>query len=299
MVYVGDVPGALIHFEKCGFPCPPKTNPSDFFLDTMTIDFRSTELKELSMQRVQRLQDAWTTPTEVVPPVDTSSPSPSKLGRKWPNRPWYELWVLLGRNFKDILRDKASLGATIGQSIINLLILGFVFWQVDNSYAGIQNRTGLLFFICIQLTFGNAMPTIAVFTLQKMIIKRERAAGTYRASSAYLAKIMSQLPLVLFATSLFVFPVYWMTGLANTWQQYLTFACILFLHAVVATLLGIMISSGVPNVRVGQILGPLTVVIFLVFGGPLVNLDTTPVVFRTLYFLLLKETLYCFVVFYC
>ena len=50
--------GALKHFEDCGLPCAPNTNPSDFFLDTMTIDFRSAKLREQSLIRVKKLQDA-------------------------------------------------------------------------------------------------------------------------------------------------------------------------------------------------------------------------------------------------
>lgn len=247
----------------------------------MTVDFRSEELKQKSLDRVQILQNSWSS----VPPPPAKSVSSTPIStskrRQWPNSFWYELSVLLRRNFQDIARDKATIGATIGQAIVNTLILGFVFFQTDMSAnAGVQNRIGSLFFMCIQLTFGNVMPTIAVFTLQRMIIKRERAAGTYRASSAYLAKILSQIPLVIFATALFAFPVYWMIGYQPLWNRYLTFVVILFVHAIAATLMGIMISSGVPNVRVGQIIGPTLIVIFLVFSGQLVDLDTTPVVFR-------------------
>ena len=124
------------------------------------------------------------------------------------------------------------------------------------------------------------MPTIALFTLQRSIIKRERAAGTYRCSSAYIAKMLAQIPLVFISTAIFALPVYWMMGLQNDAGKYLTFLVILGTHTLAATMLGIAISSGVPNVRVGQIIGPLIIVVFLIFGGQLVNLDSTPVVFR-------------------
>ena len=146
----------------------------------------------------------------------------------------------------------------------------------------INHSLGSLFFVAIQLAFGNVMPTIAVFTLQKQIIKRERAAGTYSASSAYIAKILSQLPLVIFATLLFGIPVYWMIGLQNKASNFAYFLLITVVHAVSSTLLGIAISSGSPNVTVGQIVGPMLIVTTLIFGGQLVNLDTVTVVLRWL-----------------
>ena len=146
--------GAVEHFAKCGFPCPPKTNPSDFFLDTMTIDYRSDELKEKSLARVQTLQDAWIQ-KPVPAPVATSAPLKEGMKKYWNNSAAYEIMVLLRRNFNDVLRDKATIGSTIGQSVINTLILGFVFFRMNLEYEGVQNRIGALFFMCIQLTFGN------------------------------------------------------------------------------------------------------------------------------------------------
>ena len=276
LVYFGDVQGASDQFAKCGFPCPNNTNPSDHWLDTMTIDFRSPELKEASLARVQVLQDSWNTAEMVMPEIVAKEDVQKRTSKYWPNSAWYELMVLLRRNFQDLSRDKATIGATLGQAVINMLILGFVFLQMDLSSAGIRNRIGSLFFIPIQLTFGNVMPTIAVFTLQRMIIKRERAAGSYRASSAYIAKLLAQLPLVAVATLVFALPVYWMMGLNPLMSRYLTFIVIVLVHALVATIMGIMISSGVPNVRVGQIIGPLLIVVFLIFGGQLVDTETAP-----------------------
>jgi hypothetical protein len=41
-----------------------------------------------------------------------------------------------------------------------------------------------------------------------------------------------------------------------------------------------MIGASVPTIDVGQIVTPLVLVIFLVFGGLFVNLDRVPVVLR-------------------
>ena len=251
----------------------------------MTIDYRSEELKAESMKKVEILQSSWMgrvgeaeaeSDDAKAETKDTSVEAVCSSSTNWKNPFLTEFLILLRRNWIDMVRDKPTIFASIGQAVVNVLLLGFIFFRLDLGETASQNRVGALFMMTIQNTFGTVMPTISVFTLQRMIIKRERAAGTYRASSAYFSKIASQLPLTLAGCLLFALPVYWMIGLQNSLSRYLTFIAILLIHACIAVFMGIMISSGVPNVQVGTIIGPIFIVIFLIFGGPLVNLDTAP-----------------------
>jgi hypothetical protein len=84
------------------------------------------------------------------------------------------------------------------------------------------------------------------------------------------------------STLLFAVPVYFMIGLKNQASNYLTFLVICIVHALTSSFLGITISSGASNVRVAQVIGPLVVVTFLIFGGQLVSLDTVTAVLRWL-----------------
>ena len=120
------------------------------------------------------------------------------------------------------------------------------------------------------------MPTLAVFPLARQIIKREMAAATYRSSSAYLAKVISTIPLTVLGSLLLTIPVYWMIGLQNNLEKYLLFNIIVVVHSLTANSLGIAIGSIVPSVQVGQIIGPIFISILLLFGGQIVNLETLP-----------------------
>lgn len=254
----------------------------------MTIDFRSTELREQSMLRVKKLQESWATRQRLAKRPSDSSHKP--ISRKTSSITSHttfngagifrQVGTLVHRNFVNMSRDRMTIGATIGQSLINTTILGFVFWNMQMDFAGVQNRVGSLFFIVVNLMFGNIMPTIMAFTLELQIIRRERSAGTYRAISAFVAKLISHIPLVIFSTVLFAVPVYWMMGLQPVMEKFLIFIFVTTFHAVCSTILGITISSGVPNARVGQIIGPTVVIVFLVFGGQAVNLDSIPGILR-------------------
>jgi energy-coupling factor transporter ATP-binding protein EcfA2 len=293
MVWFGPTQGCIEHFAKVGYPLPPKTNPSDFFLDTITVDRRSTDLYEKSKLRIEKFVQAYTdlnleldsTPKNsqegdvaVSKKERFSLSSRSKV--EWPSTWIGEFLVLSDRNLTNDFRDKATLGASIGQNICVAIIICSLFAGVKNDAAGIQNRLGCFFFLCLNLTFGIIGPNIGKFPDQKRIIKRERAAGSYRSSSAFLSKIASSIPLIIIGNLILAVPVYWAVGLAATARQFFIFLLIVFVHSNTANNLGFLIGASVPNATVGQIVMPLIIIVFMLFGGLLINLDSITIVLR-------------------
>lgn len=297
-VFFGSVADAITHFTELGYPCPGRVNPSDFFLDTLTVDFRSEDAKVSSNERIQKFQDTWSkiqlskeyfkevveihekhrARTQRHKSLEAAGKSVSDATippkRNWPNLWVVEFMTLLERNIKDVMRNPATLGATLGQNAFMMLLIGFIYFQIDTSFSGIQGRVGLFFFVITNIMFGTVMPTIGVFPLQRRIIKHERASGSYRSSAAFMAKFVSTLPLLIAGTLLFAVPVYWIIGLQSGADKYFTFIAILVSYAFVAQSLGLALGAAVPNVTVGQIIGPLVIVFFLLFSGQLVNVET-------------------------
>ncbi|KAJ3088847.1 ATP-binding cassette sub- G member 2, partial [Phlyctochytrium bullatum] len=152
--------------------------------------------------------------------------------------------------------------------------------RLDLSQAGVQNRLGALFFLVVNQTFGVVMPTIGVIPVRRQIILRERASGAYAASAAYLSNWISSLPLALAGSAVLALPIYWIIGFQASATRYLTFLCILIVHTFAANAMGTMLGSSVKSVQLGQILGPLFITVFLIFGGSFLNLDSAPQVFR-------------------
>jgi ABC-type multidrug transport system permease subunit len=159
-------------------------------------------------------------------------------------------------------------------------LIGFIYFKLELDKAGVQSRIGVLFFITINQTFGIVMPQIAVFPLQREIIKRERSSGSYRSLSAYLAKVLSSLPVTMLASVIFSSCVYHMIGLQNIGTKFATFICIVAVQTFTSNALGLFIGAAVPSVQVGQIVGPLSLILLLIFGGLFVNLAKVPEVFR-------------------
>ena len=77
------------------------------------------------------------------------------------------------------------------------------------------------------------------------MVNKERAAGYYRLSAYYLAKLFSELPLVICMPTLFLIIVYWMTGL-NRSEAFLAFLVLLLLTAITGQVGNIVY---IPHVR--------------------------------------------------
>lgn len=255
---------------------PPKTNPSDFFLDTITVDARTPELLEKSKARIEQFHAAYQEIEAKMPVISKQSEAPAIGRTAWPSTWMGEFVTLFGRNMVNNFRDKTIIGAAFGQAIFVAFLISLLYWKVTNDPAGIQNRLGVFFFLSINLTFGVVMPSITVFPEQKRLIKRERAAGSYRPFSAFLAKWCSNTPTLLLSNLLVATIVYFTVGFHVTAHQFFFFWLIFIAHALCANGLGLAIGAAVPNATVGQIVTPLIIIIFMLFGGLLLNLDQVP-----------------------
>ncbi|KAI9104127.1 P-loop containing nucleoside triphosphate hydrolase protein [Phlyctochytrium arcticum] len=297
MVWFGPSKDALTHFSKLGYQCPQQTNPADFFLDLIQVDSRDPSSKETSEKLLAAWQQVRTDHIQPIDPkikeeanrrqsaVKSSKAERAKLQDEWDvgRGRWGVSWivafrVLLWRNLRHVWRSKTVIIAALMQQFILFLLIGFVFFRIKNDQSGVQNRYGVLFFICINQTFSFLMPIITVFPLERRIILRERAAGSYRVSAAYFAKAVSQWPLAILGSLVFSAPVYWLIGLHPTASSYILFLVITQCLVFAAQSLGLLIGSSVPNVQMAQVFGPLVVIIFVIFGGNFANQATiTPV----------------------
>lgn len=206
-----------------------------------------------------------TTPT---PPI---TPARRHVHLTWPNNRMQEFGLLLKRNFILLSRDHLTIAANFGQTIFLCLLLSFVFFQLNNDFAGVQGRLGLLFFVSINVVFTTVVPLLSIFAVDRAVLLRERAAAMYRVLPGYSAKFLSLLPMSFFLLLLFAIPLYFIVGLTMPFDRLLVFLTIILALRYAAIGMGLMIASFSPSLAVSQIVGPLVIVVFFIFGGNLAN----------------------------
>eukprot|EP01137_Pigoraptor_chileana_P033008 Opistho-2@23287 len=115
---------------------------------------------------------------------------------------------------------------------------------------------------------------IAILTLfqsEKAIFMRERSAGTYRVSAYYIAKNLSELPVQIFLPIVFGSIIYWMIGLNTEPGRFFTFLLLLVTTVLAAQSLGQVISAAAPSMQIANAVGPIVMILFLLFGGFYLN----------------------------
>lgn len=299
IVFFGTLEESIEHFSRLGYDCPRHENPADYFLDLITVDRRNEKLERESTERVDKLIASWTDTVALERAegsVERSAGGSQSIDDGdfgYQVTIFTEIGYLLQRYFRVQFRNIQAIVGQIIQTLIVSLLLSFVFFQLSDNFGSIQSRIGLLFFIPINQMFVIIIPLIDSFTKDRDIILRERYSSTYRIFSGYVAKFLSLLPMQLILTTIFCFMIYYITGLrTDGFQYFLIFYGFNLLLALCAITLGLLVAASVPSAAIGQIVGPLIVVVFLIFGGALANTSEITWILRWIQYL--SPIFYCY-----
>ncbi|KAI8823569.1 P-loop containing nucleoside triphosphate hydrolase protein [Fimicolochytrium jonesii] len=299
VAYMGSPEKALLHFEEvAGYKCPIRKNPADFFMDCLTV--RLDYQKEDS-ERVKRFKAFSDTKRSIdvgkrddvavhysidAPqiglPVKPKQTVVEDLNA--PNSWFTQFSILLKRATIDRRRDKTQLIAEIVRTVLITVLMGFSSLQLANDQRGLQNRIGVLFVYPVNAMFSIMQPILGTFPLERIILRRERAAGSYQVSAFYLAKLLIILLPTFFFTVLGTAPLYWIIGLQSDVGKFFTWIGVNLLVVTCAVSIGLLTSAAAPTVTAAQAFGPLVGVVFMLFGGQAFNVGTLGWWFRWLHY---------------
>jgi ABC-type multidrug transport system ATPase subunit len=192
IVYCGPANAVVSYFATLGFNCPMYSNPADFiFMDVLNL----TKQAELAMS--QALADS----------AHEVHSQQMELSKKWSCSPqnhvllnqchaatvkpisgistnFYagfttQFAVLMQRAWKNALRNPLLVKAKIGQAMFMAVLLGLIYQgdAMKTHQAGIQNRTGVLFFMSINQVMSAAIGILSIFFAEKLVFMRENASG--------------------------------------------------------------------------------------------------------------------------
>ncbi|KAK9806141.1 hypothetical protein WJX72_003105 [[Myrmecia] bisecta] len=282
-MYFGPAAEATSYFARWGFACPPQYNPADFFLDLISMDYRTSEAETESRARIELLARAYRKAstegkasildTAGVLDTLTGIPNTFSFQTSWLR----QARVLLWRAWMQASRDKILLVMSIVQVVAIACILSALYSSMGYTQKAVADRTGLLFFICISTAFGNVLAVAHTFPSEKSVVNRERAAKSYRVSPYYLTKLLAESPTRLLQTILFVCIMYWAVGFNPSAERFFIFICIHLLQAFAAQALGIAVSAAANSEKTAQVAAPGITVIFILFGGFYINSASIPV----------------------
>lgn len=238
VAYFGSTEGVVDHFDSVGVMMDENYNPADFMLEILS---ESEDIRNKLVQAVLAMNKSSgtdhgidnnhddTAVYEALSDLDPGSVHMSLLDlegtddlhqshdhsddiSKWPTGFCTQYTQLTLRTFRESRKrilDK-------WKWLENLLICSFVsliFFQLPRNEETLRDRMGAVFFISAHWGFTPLFDAVTSFPLERMVINKERAAGWYRLSAYYCAKMTSELVLILVQPAVFIIIAYWVVGL--------------------------------------------------------------------------------------
>ncbi|KAL7544685.1 hypothetical protein ACHAWF_008054 [Thalassiosira exigua] len=184
-----------------------------------------------------------------------------------------QLKLLLGRSLQELFRAKAANIIKIIQQVTLGIVYGGIY-KLGDDQASIMDRFGLLSLIVIGAANMGVAGTIRSFPKEKAIVSKELAASMYRAGPYFIAKAISEIPIIGVLNAIFGAIVYPLVGLRR--GGFKNFLGVISLHSAASQAFGLLIGSVSPSSDVALALFPPIIVLNIIFDGKNISEENTP-----------------------
>ncbi|PMD35505.1 ABC-2 type transporter family protein [Hyaloscypha variabilis F] len=247
--YFGTVEGVAPQFETMGYPVPLHTNPAEFLLELINIDFASHQ--EAASNRLQEIQQSWIKSPKAVElsaHVDAAATRAEPLSDTKPSKRNFPiiLMTLVHRSFIKSYRDLVAYGIRVAMYTGLAIMMGTVWLRLKTDQSAIESFTNAIYYGGAFMSFM-AVAYIPSYLEDHATYVKDRANGLYGPSVFILANFIIGLPYLFLIDVIFSVIVYWLGNFQPTAQAFFTWIMWLFLDLVAAESLVVLVSSIFPN----------------------------------------------------
>lgn len=265
-MYQGNSASAVDYFASLGHPCPPNFNPADHLIDVLSEGNNSNFDASKSAARFR------------------ISPDYGGTGRHLNLKdfqPWYrQFLILLRRNLHAHIVRWDIILTNVAVTLIIATFVGKSVWEnLGVHKAGSAKRQAALFFCVIHQGIVASLQGTHSFPLERALMLRERAAGTYYVSAYFLSKTIADMIVQIIAPIIFTCTCYPLVGFQNTGRQFMIFMAFMILDSFAATSLSNMISCLFVSIEMSTVIVAAAYEICRLYGGWFISpflMDTYP-----------------------
>ncbi|NXW93513.1 ABCG2 protein, partial [Alopecoenas beccarii] len=301
VLYHGPAQHAMQYFQSIGYECEPYNNPADFFLDVINGDSTAVavskadetdtadnteEHSEYAKTVAERLAEKYSNSAyyqETKAALENISLGNKKKTKAifrqitYANSFRHQLKWVSKRTFKNLVGNPQASIAQVCVTAVLGLVVGAIFFGLEENSTGLQNRVGAMFFLTTNQCFSS-ISAIELFIVEKKIFIHEYISGYYRISAYFISKLMADLvPMRTIPSVIFTCIVYFMLGkycLKPTVEAFFTMMFTLMLVSYTATSMAMAIAAGQNVFAVANLLITIAFVFMTIFSGLLVNLTS-------------------------
>ncbi|MFQ6647826.1 hypothetical protein Gotur_021867 [Gossypium turneri] len=294
-VYSGSPTNLPLYFSEFGHPIPENENKTEFALDLIRelegspggtkslVEFnkswqsmkhtRDSEPDQLGLSLKEAIS-ASISRGKLVSGA-TNDINSSSMVPTFANPFWKEMVVLSKRSILDSKRMPELFGIRLAAVLVTGSILATVFWQLDNSPKGVQERLGFFAF-AMSTTYYTCADALPVFLQERYIFMRETAYNAYRRLSYVISNALVALPGLIFLSFAFAMATFWAVGLDGGLSGFLFYFLIMFASFWSGSSFVTFLSGVVPHVMLGYTIVVAILAYFLLFSGFFINRDRIP-----------------------
>lgn len=294
LMYYGEVSQVRQYFTDIGLGCEPEVGTAEHVLDCVSpATGADDEIQRISEERIEKIAtQAIQHSREFVTfngdekddngvAIQKSPKKMKHIINKTSAHPGTNVFrqfkLLLGRSCQELLRGKTAILIKIAQQVSLGVIYGGIY-TLGNDQASIMDRFGLLSLIVIGATNMATAGTIRSFPKEKAIVSGEMAASMYRTGPYFIAKAISEIPLIISLQAVFGSIIYPLVRLQP--GKFKNFLGLSSLHAIAAEAFGLLIGSVSSSSDVALALFPPFIILNIIFDGKNIALENTPKILR-------------------
>jgi hypothetical protein len=234
-----------------GHYSPPQYNPADYVMDLVNQDMKvREELKEAY------LQNRNTANVKIISDPVQLQHQYSRAGRQ------YLLDEPSGNEGKaqfTILNCSQALGLAV--------ISGLCWLRMEFAEDTIPDRSSFIFFLLTFWPLQTMMHGLLSFPFERAVIEKERASGSYRLSSYFVAKSLAEGPVKLVLPTLFLIIAYWMANINPNFGVFLAILVFELLAVLVAESLGLLLGAALKNLQHAMTAATVLLLSLMLVGG--------------------------------
>uniref|UniRef100_A0A667Z4B4 ATP-binding cassette sub-family G member 8 n=1 Tax=Myripristis murdjan TaxID=586833 RepID=A0A667Z4B4_9TELE len=295
-VYFGAACDMVPYFTALGHPCPRYCNPSDFYVDLISIDRRSPEreaecleramvLAQQFMDKVRDTNDYMWKPFIFLLscPCPCSPQQPSRLEGeevitvsqqrdRLPGR-LHQFTILIRRHMYNDFRDLATLLVHGFEALLMSLLVGCLYYGAGQERLSIQDTVSLLYMIGALTPFAVVLDVIAKCHSERAMLYHELQDGMYNVTSYFFAKVLGELPEHCVFTLVYGVPIYWLAGLNEAPECFLLNFLLVWLMVYCSRSMALFVAAALPTLQTSSFMGNSLFTVFYLTGGFVISLE--------------------------
>jgi ABC-type multidrug transport system ATPase subunit len=218
-------------------------------------------------------------------PLQDPQPSPStSTGSQTFDTTWRRQFrALFGRNLATAIRDPLVFGVRAAMSMFMAVVIGALYFRIDNAYDSISDLISAYFFSILVTTFVSLTALPPAMT-DRVILTHEIRSRYYKLSAYVAASLALRFLVVIVVVTCFSTVVFPLIGVGG-WAEFFFFTALLIITNVFAEVLMLILGALVPVAVIGIAVGVSIYGFFMLMSGTFISPHRMRIWMRWLSFL--------------